>query len=61
MKKKSAKTRGPTEKELREFASWCANYGEGLKDEVIDFERLGKCAKNKAQELFRPKCVECGK
>lgn len=57
---KKPKTRGPSDKELREFVSWCASH-RTLKPDVFDWERFGKLVENKAQELFKPKCVECGK
>jgi hypothetical protein len=61
MKTKKPKTRGPSDKELRGFASWCANNRGTMKDSIYDWARFGRCVENKAQALFRPKCVECGK
>ena len=61
MKAKKPATRGPTDKELREFASYCANSRGTMKENVFDWVRFGKCVENKAQQLFKPKCVECGK
>lgn len=59
-KKKTPKTRGPTDQELREFASWCATY-RTIPDSKFDWDRFGKLVEAKAQELFKPKCAECGK
>jgi hypothetical protein len=58
---KKAKTRGPTEKELRIALSKIASMGNGLKPDVIDWERIGKQAVQVANEVFRQRCAECGK
>lgn len=61
MKTEKPKTRGPTEKELRTALSKIAQMGEGIEDSAIDWERLGRCAKQIAVEVFKERCVECGK
>lgn len=59
-KKPAPKTRGPSDIELREFASWAATY-RTISESNFDWTRFGKLVENKARELFKPKCVECGK
>lgn len=58
-KKKKPRTRGATLEEFRAFASWCATNRGTMKDNVFDWNRFGRLAENKAQELFKPRCVEC--
>ena len=61
MKPKPKPKRKTKAEEYREVLEKISKQGDGIKENLISWENIGKWSKHQATEVLKPKCKGCGK